>query len=79
MIVTSPPEPVKANDLRHLFFLVDSAIRNTTKRQSYTADQVQDLLLEVRYVLESLTSPTVLISLAREFYEEAQALHAPGE
>lgn len=77
-----PPEgapakkPVTVNELRHLFFLVDTVLRNTARRQTYTAEQVQDLLLDVRNLLDRLSSPAVLVELAEGLYAEAKELAA---
>jgi hypothetical protein len=70
-----PKKPVSLNELRHLLYLVDLVLRNTTQRQSYSSEEVQDLLFDIRNLLDNLTSPTVLLDLTRELYADAKKHH----
>lgn len=71
--IPPPVQPVTASDLRHTFLLVDAALANTAKRKQYSADQVADMLLDIRNMLDRLSSPSTLIYLAKELYDETRS------
>lgn len=71
-----PREPAKLNDLRAAIATVDDSLRLCSKdhRSIYTAKDVQNLLLDVRSVLDRLTSPSVLLGIAVELNDESKAI-----
>jgi hypothetical protein len=71
-----PPVPINLNALRSAIKLVDNSLRLCSKdpRSTYTAKDVKDLLLDVRNVLDHLTSPSVLLGVAVELNDEAKAI-----
>lgn len=69
-----PARPVSVHELRQAIDLVDDRLlKASSGRTTFTAREVTDLLLDVRFVLDSLTSPSTLVAVAKELYAEARA------
>lgn len=86
--LTPPPPPERpstpAGEIRHAIGLVDRKLResNIEGRMFFSPREVQDLLLDVRNVLDRLTSPALLIHAAQEIAGETKGAWgelAPGD
>jgi len=64
--ITEPEPP--ADEIRRLIALVDQKLTRASikGRTTFSATEVQDLLLDVRLELERLTSPAHLVSVAAD-------------
>lgn len=71
----TPRPPVTTNELRRMIGVIDFKLKESTLpgRLFFSPREMQDLLLDVRNMLDTLTSPSNLVAIAAEIAGEGRS------